>query len=165
MKTYEKEGAQAAGLSCNPWPVVLNSYGCKSNAECLLTITVTSQVVHNPSLSLFLLSTLLTYICIQNGMVVSENLVPLQIPGKLSLPKPDITFTVSEAKDGGADVTLATDKVALYVTLTTQASGRFSENSILMLPGKKVIHFFPFGPFSLAAFSSTLRVEHTQQYQ
>jgi len=50
MKTYEKEDAQAASLSCNPWPVVLNSYGCESNAECLLTITVTSQV-HNPLLS------------------------------------------------------------------------------------------------------------------
>jgi hypothetical protein len=41
--------------------------------------------------------------------------------------------------DGSVDVTVTTDKLALYVTLTTLAQGYFSENAYV--PHARLIHF------------------------
>jgi len=100
----------------------------------------------------------------ERGEVVSENEVLLAIPAHLNLSPANVTFTVAPGKNGGAEVTLSSTKVALLVTLTTQSAGRFSENSFVLLPGKRTVQFFPFGPFDLSTFSSSLRVEHAQQY-
>jgi hypothetical protein len=50
-----------------------------------------------------------------------------------------------------------------YVVLTTQAAGRFEDNSVLLEKGKpQTIGFIPWGdgPFQLALLESTLRIEH-----
>ena len=52
----------------------------------------------------------------------------------MALSKANVQFkTATEANvaDGSVDITLTTDKVAVYVTLTTLADGRFSDNAFL----------------------------------
>ena len=56
------------------------------------------------------------------------------------------------------------DVVAVWVTLTTHAHGRFSDNAFLMQPGSRVLKFFPFEGFELSELKSTLRVEHVATY-
>lgn len=64
---------------------------------------------------------------------------------------------------GSAVVTLSSNATALYVVLTTQASGRFQDNAVLLEKDKPLtIAFVPWGdaPLDLALLESTLRVEH-----
>lgn len=64
----------------------------------------------------------------------SDNLIPLTAPAKMALSKANVQFkTATEVNvaDGSVDITLTTDKVAVYVTLTTLADGRFSDNAFL----------------------------------
>ena len=50
---------------------------------------------------------------------------------------------------------------ALYVTLTTRAPGRFSENAFHILGGvgKKTLYFYAWGPVSADELEASLRVE------
>jgi len=102
------------------------------------------------------------------GPIVSENVIPLVNPGNMTgLLNANVTFVVSNSvnADGTVDIMLNSDVVALYVTLTTLANGRFSDNAFLMLPGQHLIQFIPFnGPVDLATLTSTLRVEHVASY-
>ena len=83
----------------------------------------------------------------------------------MTLPRARVATAVGAAgSDGSVDVTVTTDRFALFVTLTTLAQGRFSDNAFVMLPGKKTLKFFPFKGFVLAELKSTLRVEHTATY-
>lgn len=98
----------------------------------------------------------------------SDNLIPLTAPAKMDLPKADVKFTVATAvaTDGSVDITVTTDKVALYVTLTTLADGRFSDNAFLLLPDKPAkIQFLPFGEVDMSKLHSSLRMEHVASYQ
>ena len=62
-------------------------------------------------------------------------------------------------------VSVTTDQAALYVTLTTLAQGRFSDNAFLLLPGEtKQLAFVPFTGFDYAELQSSLRVEHVASY-
>jgi len=132
-----------SGGSCSAWNVILPTVGCmQTGVDCVTTVTVKNS----------------------GGGVVSSHVLPLVTPNRMTLPKADVTFTVKQDTSGGADITLSTNAVAIYATLTTEANGRFSENSILLLPGQRMVKFMPFGSLDLQKLTSTLRVEHAQQY-
>ena len=62
------------------------------------------------------------------------------------------------------DVSVSSDKFALFVTLTSLAQGRFSDNAFVMLAGTQKLLFLPLAGFDLAELRSSLRVEHTATY-
>lgn len=101
------------------------------------------------------------------GNTVSANIIPLLPPKDLSLAPASVSATVGDSvnPDGSIDVDLATDRPALYVTLTTAAQGRFSSNVLLLLPADGAqVHFQSFGKPDLARLKASLRVEHAALY-
>ena len=69
---------------------------------------------------------------------------------------------------GSDDVLVrSTNATALFVTLTTLAQGRFSDNAFAVLPGSpKTVTFEPFGDaFNATLLESSLRVEHLAEGQ
>jgi beta-galactosidase/beta-glucuronidase len=102
-----------------------------------------------------------------SGKVVNDNYIPFTEPKNMLLPKGDVKFTISSAPnpDGSVDVTVVADKVAVYVTLTTTAQGRFSENAFVMTPGTRKLSFIPLPTgFDLAELAKTTRIEHAASY-
>jgi len=101
------------------------------------------------------------------GTTVAHNVVAYATPQFMVLPKATVTFSVSSSPnpDGSVDISLSTDQVAVYVTLTTLAQGRFSDNAVLLLPPSATLQFVPFGALNITQLQSTLRVEHLAQYQ
>ena len=95
---------------------------------------------------------------------VSFNEIALLPPYKMKLPAASVHLSVGSAAnaDGSVDIHLTTDKVALYVTLTTLAAGRFSDNAFA-LSGSATVKFLPFGAVDMPTLSESLRVEHLQQ--
>ena len=61
-----------------------------------------------------------------SGTVVNNNYIPFTEPKNMKLPKAAVTFAVASTAnpDGSVDITVTTDKVALYVTFTTLAQGK-----------------------------------------
>lgn len=54
---------------------------------------------------------------------------------------------------------------AVYVWLSTLASGRFSDNGLVLRPGKtRRVSFVPFGELEISLLKTSLRVEHLQQH-
>jgi hypothetical protein len=101
-----------------------------------------------------------------SGAVVNNNYIPFTEPKNMKLPKAGVKFTVASSAnaDGSVDITVTTDKVALYVTFTTLAQGRFSDNAFVMLPGTQKIQFLPIKGFEMADLTGSLRVEHAAVY-
>lgn len=109
---------------------------------------------------------LLSTVTSDDGTVVSHHAIPFAAPKNMSLPKATVTAKVATQPntDGSVDVTVTTDKFALYVTLTTLAQGRFSENAFVMLGSTtKTIKFLPIEGFEMSQLQST-RVEHAAAY-
>ena len=102
----------------------------------------------------------------EQAQFVSENFIPFAYPKNMTLPKANVQFTIADAPsvDGTVEVTVTSDKFALYVTLTTLAQGRFSDNAFVMRPGTKKLSFIPVLGFELPELKSTLRVEHAATY-
>jgi beta-galactosidase/beta-glucuronidase len=100
------------------------------------------------------------------GEVVNDNWMPMVEPKKMTLPKASVSFAVADTAnpDGTVDVTVTTDKFALYVTLTTLAQGRFSDNAFCLAGGSLKLQFIPVQGFELAELKSSLRVEHAAAY-
>jgi len=100
------------------------------------------------------------------GKVLNSNFIPMVEPKNMKLPKAAVSFKVATAAnpDGSVDITVTTDKVAVYVTLTTLAQGRFSDNAFVMTPGAQKIQFLPIKGFVMSELTSSLRVEHTAAY-
>lgn len=108
---------------------------------------------------------LLDVIDFGSGTSVVSSHELLSPPSSLALPPASVTVTSVEACGGsGACVSLAASAPALYVVLTTQAQGHFSDNAFIMRGGPLVVNFTFFGPQDVAFLSSTLRVEHAQMY-
>lgn len=88
-------------------------------------------------------------------------------PQELQLKKASVGFKVAQAPnaDGSVDITVTTDAVALYITFTTLAHGRFSDNAFALAPScsPATIQFVPFGALDAGLLASSLRVEHLQQ--
>ena len=70
-----------------------------------------------------------------NTQPVSFNVHPFLPPFQMVLPHATVTVKVANAMDadGRVPLTLTTNATALYVTLTTVVSGRFSDNAFLLL--------------------------------
>jgi hypothetical protein len=85
-------------------------------------------------------------------------------PKNLKLPQANVQ--VKLGGDAAAPtVTVSTDKLALFVTVTTLAQGRFSDNAFLLLAGEtKKLAFLPFVGFDYAELQASLRVEHVATY-
>jgi hypothetical protein len=100
------------------------------------------------------------------GEVLSTNPVAFTTPEKMMLPKATVTATAAaqQTAAGPVEITVKSDKFALYVTLTTLAQGRFEDNAFAMLPGTKTLKFYPFAGFEMAELTASLRVEHTALY-
>ena len=73
-------------------------------------------------------------------------------------------MTSPPAPDGSVPVTLTTDATALFVTLTTLAQGRFSDNAFCMPPGTTTVRYMPFFDTDYDALVSSLRIEHAAAY-
>ena len=70
--------------------------------------------------------------------------------------------------DGSVQITLDASATALYVTLTTLAHGRFSDNAFAVAPGTTTVSFIPMQksrPVDISVLKASLRVEHLQQNQ
>lgn len=97
-----------------------------------------------------------------HGSVANENIVLLAPPKNLSLQQASVTIDASSTEP---QVTLRSDQVALFVTLTTLAQGRFDENAFLLVPNvPKVVKFIPFTGFDGKEFTESVRVEHLTTY-
>merc|ERR1711865_638676 len=103
-----------------------------------------------------------------SGVVMCDHPVLFTPPKNLTLVNANVSFTVSLPADGHANPTISveTDHAALFVTLTTLAQGRFSDNAFLLLPGSpRQFQFVPFPGFDHAVLTKTLRVEHVATYR
>lgn len=104
------------------------------------------------------------------GSTIVSSFELLGIPGALELADPQLTWTVAPVPnaDGSVNVTVvASAAPAAFVTLTTQAQGRFSDNSFWVGPtagAMTTVAFLPFGLLDFELLTSTLRVEHLAQY-
>jgi len=101
-----------------------------------------------------------------DGKVVNDNHIPLTAPKNMLLPKAEVTFSVADTadEDGTVSIKVTSTSFALYVTLTTTAQGRFSDNAFVLRKGTVTIDFIPFKGFEIDELKRTLRVEHAQSY-
>merc|ERR1712070_314806 len=105
-----------------------------------------------------------------DGTVVSEHMLQLEYPRFLQTPLATLATSVAEAQnaDGSVNITVSSDKVALFVTLTTRAQGRFSDNSFFLPATSKVVQFIPHDGHMPAAelnlLRASLRVEDHSMY-
>lgn len=98
-----------------------------------------------------------------SGVESSHVILPM-VPAKLKVVATKLTVKVGEpAADGSVPVTVTSSAPALYVTLTTAAQGRFSDNVFLMFDQlSTTVNFLPFelaGPLDLKLLKSSTRVE------
>lgn len=101
------------------------------------------------------------------GNVVSFNEILMARPADLRLPTAKVSAVVATSPndDGSIDIVLTADKTVLFLTLTTLAHGRFSDNAFAMSPGIGKVQFIPFGALDRTLLQSSLRLEHLQPYQ
>ena len=99
--------------------------------------------------------------------VISFNEIALAPPFAMRLPPASVTASAAQAAnpDNSVNISLRTDRTALYVTLTTLAAGRFTDNAFA-LTADAVVRFVPFGggAADLPLLRSSLRVEHLQEH-
>ena len=99
------------------------------------------------------------------GTVASENVLALSIPQHMAVERATISFKVGAVNsDGNVDISVTTDKLAMYVVFTTEAAGRFSDNAFLLRPGTSSLEFVPFGKPDVALLKESLRVEDLSAY-
>ena len=110
-----------------------------------------------------------TYTDPVSGIVLAHNTILLTTPSKLALQPLNVTATYGPSAnlDGSLDVVLTKSGggAAVFVTLTTQAQGRFSTNGFVMDDMHTTVQFIPFGPLDAAVLRRTLRVETANQYK
>jgi beta-mannosidase len=102
-----------------------------------------------------------------SGLALTDNWVPLLPPTNwTSLGRATVSFTVADApaSDGSFAITLTSDKLAAYVTLTTLAQGRFSDNAFFLLPGTATVSFIPWAEAQGPLLQESLRIEHVASY-
>ena len=104
-----------------------------------------------------------------SGAMLTDNWIPLLPPANwTALPRaPAVSFIVAPAPraDGLVDIAVTTNALAAFVTLTTLAQGRFSDNAFFLPPGTVTVQYVPFGDTTdYDALVSTLRIEHVASY-
>merc|ERR1739848_577514 len=94
-------------------------------------------------------------------------------PKHLTLARAEVTAKIGHIlSNNTVPISVTTTAPALYVTLTSQAQGRFSENCFMMpFSGRtKTIYFLPFrsagsfGTEELRLLTTNLRIEHLSMY-
>jgi hypothetical protein len=103
------------------------------------------------------------------GSVLASNFELLGLPGRLALSSPSLSWVIAPTPnaDNSVNITVtASSAPAAFVTLTTLAQGRFSDNAFWLSSSgaSRTITFIPFGTLDLDSLTDTLRVEHLQQY-
>jgi beta-mannosidase len=100
--------------------------------------------------------------------VIVDNFSLLTEPKNLALPPTRATVTCSDKPrpDGSFDctITVAGGGMAVWVTLTTLADGRFSDNAMILNSGTTVVQFIPFAPNQSSILLQSIRVEHAASY-
>jgi len=86
-------------------------------------------------------------------------LLPLTVNATVLTENPDGTILINVTSSGKMF------EIALYVTLTTLAQGRFYPNSFIMVAPVMMVVFTPFLPNQARVLANTLRVEHVAGYQ
>ena len=102
-----------------------------------------------------------------DGTLMSDNVIPLTTPANMAVSNAKVELAIASEPntDGSVDIGVSADHVAVFVTLTTRADGRFSDNAFLLLPSTgATVQFVPFGPLDLDLLKSSLRVEHLASY-
>ena len=105
------------------------------------------------------------------GAVASEHMLGLLNPMHLRVPVAGLSFKVADTTrdDGTIDIAVTSDKVALWVTLTTLAQGRFSDNAFFLPATTKTLQFIPFSASTAAsdraALTASLRIEDFSMYR
>ena len=100
-----------------------------------------------------------------NGkIVVSHNEILLAPPFKLQLGPARVVAKVDTHSnaDGSYNVNIYSNATALFVTLTTRAPGRFSDNTFAIVSGRSRVRFIPFDTETdpLPLLQSSMRVDH-----
>eukprot|EP01052_Picozoa_sp_SAG31_P017596 SAG31_NODE_1211_length_9376_cov_2.931767_9_plen_257_part_00 len=104
------------------------------------------------------------------GTPVSRSVLPLTKPSNLRLnAATNVSYEVETTSPGSSSVSinLYSNATAIYVWLSTQEQGRFSDNAFILMPGdRKTIKFMSFlkTGTSSSALKSSLRVEHLAMY-
>ena len=109
----------------------------------------------------------------ETGVVVSEHMLQLVTPEHLCVQAAALSFRIADAAnaDGTIDIAVTSDKVALWVTLTSLAQGRFSDNAFFLPATSKTVRFVPFSSNAsavadnMAALITSLRVEDYSMYR
>ena len=143
-------GNVSDGAGCAPLAPALAAAGCSAGGDdCVLSVALTAP----------------------GGAALASNYLLLAAPGAIALPAAAlVTAAAADAPnaDGSTNVTVATSATALFVTLTTEAAGRFSANAfhVFGARGSLVVRFIPFeeGGSDPATLAATLRVEHLGEY-
>jgi beta-mannosidase len=130
--------------ACPPWPTILAAAGCATDgSDCIALLAIADAT----------------------GTQVVDNFELLNVPSQYTLPAAQVTFAIgAPAADGTVPITLTASATALFVTLTTLAQGRFSDNALLLTPGATTVSFIPWAGFDAAQLASSLRVEHVASY-
>ena len=101
----------------------------------------------------------------QTGSVVSHNVIALARPELMQLLPSKATVAAVVGVDGSLAANVTVSAVAMYVTLTTAAHGRFEDNAFLLAaPYTRLVQFLPAVPGQAAAFVASLRVEDLSTY-
>lgn len=136
---------------CNPLAPWLAAQGCADNGtDCVIAMTASSAASPAPAV---------------------ESTAPLSIPGSIALPTADVALVTAAAAgapnaDGSINVTITTAASAMWIHLTTEAQGRFSDSAFhLWGAAVKQVAFIPFVEQNqMGALRDTLRVEHLRSY-
>ncbi len=103
-----------------------------------------------------------------SGEVLTENWVPLLPPAQWTSLDRTASATMAiapaPAADGSVAITLTCSSLCAYVTLTTLAAGRFSDNAFFLLPGDTTVSFLPWQEDQYEVLVQSLRVEHVASY-
>jgi len=104
-----------------------------------------------------------------SGPVLANNFFLLQAPMNLKLQPLDVAVKVNNYAnaDGSIDISVSksSEAIALFVTLTTLANGRFSTNAFNMIDTHSIVQFIPFGDLDRDLLVKSLRVECANDYQ
>lgn len=105
------------------------------------------------------------------GAILAERMLHITPPRNLAVARATVAAAVAPRAnaDGSVNISLATDVVALFVSLTSAAPGAFDENALLLLPtAPRVVRWLPFdaggAPGDAALLAATLRVEDHSMY-
>lgn len=102
-----------------------------------------------------------------SNAIVSHNVVPWATPEMMQLIPSNVSATAVRTADGGLAANVSVKAVAVYVLLSTLASGRFEDNAFLTLPPGRLVHFVPTAHEELKfeRFAESLRVEDVSTHQ